>query len=519
VDLAGKSVTTQAQVIEWLARQPVAAYLVGGCVRDRLLGRAVYDLDVVTAGDGLELARRLADHHEGAYHALDVERSTGRAILKDERGDRLLVDVARFRSEGPSGLQEEAATRHPDPLARRLALDLVGRDFTVNAMAADVRAPEDVIDPHGGQADLVAGLIRPVSDGSIRDDPLRTLRALRLAAELGFDLTSHTEALIRRDGQGLRSVSAERVRDELARLLILSNAAPYLTRLDSLGVLTAVFPELEPLRDLEQPPPHYLDALAHSLQTVASLEVILRELAVVDGRLGEGWSARLPYRHSLGGLSRFSDRLRAHVFSGLARDRPRLVALKLAALLHDAGKAAAQSIETDGRIRFLGHDRDSVRIAGQAFRRLRFTKLEVQLAETVVRHHMRPLLLAAQESVSSRAVYRFFRDTRDAGIDVLLHALADCRATDPQDEDGESWSRLVVLTARMLADYWERQSERVDPPSLIDGYALMREFGLQPGPQIGTLLETVREAQIAGEIHTYEQALDLVHAQLGSLHD
>jgi tRNA nucleotidyltransferase/poly(A) polymerase len=425
--------------------------------------------------------------------------------------------VARFRSERPSGLQEKAVIPHPDALARRLALDLAGRDFTINAMAADVRAPQEVIDPHGGQADLAAGLIRPVSDGSIRDDPLRGLRALRLAAELGFDLSSHTEALIRRDGQGLRSVSGERVRDELARLLILSNAAPYLKRLDHLGLLTAIFLELEPLRDLEQPPPHHLDALAHSLQTVASLEDILRELAVVHRRPGEARLARPPYRHTVGDLSRFSDRLRAHLLSRLAHDRPRLVALKLAALLHDAGKAAAQTIEPDGRIRFLGHDRDSVGIAGQAFRRLRFTKLEVKLAETVVRQHMRPLLLAAQETVSSRAVYRFFRDTGDAGIDVLLHALADCRATYSQDEDGESWSRLVTLTARMLGDYWDRQSERVDPPSLIDGYALMREFGLQPGPQIGVLLEAVREAQIAGEVQTYEQALDLVHAQLGAL--
>jgi tRNA nucleotidyltransferase/poly(A) polymerase len=259
--------------------------------------------------------------------------------------------------------------------------------------------------------------------------------------------------------------------------------------------------------------------LAHSLQTVDSLEVILRELAVVRGRLEEARTARLPYPHTLGDLTRFSDRLRAHLFRGLAQDRPRLVALKVAALLHDAGKAAAQTVEPDGRIRFLGHDRDSVRIAGQAFRRLRFTKLEVQLAETVVRHHMRPLLLAAQETVSSRAVYRFFRDTRDAGIDVLLHALADCRATYPQDEDGEIWPRLVALTARMLADYWERQSERVDPPSLIDGYALMREFELQPGPQIGALLEAVREAQIAGEVQTYEQALELVRARLGPLPD
>jgi hypothetical protein len=147
-------------------------------------------------------------------------------------------------------------------------------------------------------------------------------------------------------------------------------------------------------------------------------------------------------------------------------------------------------------------------------RRLRFNRSEVRLGQTIVRHHMRPLLLARQESVSSRAVYRFFRDTGEAGVEVLLHALADDRAKCPPGVRDEAWSRLVALTARMLADYWERGAQRVDPPPLLDGNDLQHELGLQPGPQIGELLEAVREAQVSGEVGTREEALVLTRSCL-----
>ena len=142
-------------LIAWLAQQPIPAYLVGGCVRDRLLGRPLYDLDVAVAGDGLRLARRLADHFGGAYYPLDEVRGTGRAILY-EAGHRLVVDVASFRAGAAADL------------AAALAADLADRDFTVNALAVDVRAPQQVIDHHDGLADLAARLIRPVPTQSIR---------------------------------------------------------------------------------------------------------------------------------------------------------------------------------------------------------------------------------------------------------------------------------------------------------------------------------------------------------------
>jgi tRNA nucleotidyltransferase/poly(A) polymerase len=515
-------------VVTWLAQQGVKAYLVGGCVRDRLLGRPVYDLDVTVAGDGLRLARRLADHFRGAYYPLDAARGTGRAILHGEEGQRLIVDVARFR--GPDLPRLSGSTEIKAPPGQSLAADLADRDFTINALAADVRTPDHVIDQHNGLVHLQACLIHPVSEASIRNDPVRALRAIRLAAELDFALSPETEALIRQDGAALARVAGERTRDELARLLALPHAASYLDRLDDLHLLTIILPELEPLRGLVQPLPHHLDALAHSLETVRALEAILAQWQIAGTSRGEQHAIPpTPYPTSnvqLDILAPLADRLQAHLGQALGESRPRVVTLKLAALLHDTGKPAARTVDKGGQIHFIGHQTEGMRSTGKVLRRLRFNNAEVRLGETIVRHHMRPLLLANQQSISSSAVYRFFRDTGDAGVDVLLHALADHRATYAPEErqprgttpSSDRFAALAALAAQMLADYWEHHTERVDPPTLIDGYDLLREFSLQPGPHIGDLLEAVREAQVSGQVHTRDEALALVLAHLKGKH-
>jgi hypothetical protein len=194
--------------------------------------------------------------------------------------------------------------------------------------------------------------------------------------------------------------------------------------------------------------------------------------------------------------------------------RPRRVTLKLAALLHDTGKPEVRTVDEQGRIRFLGHPKEGVEITGRALTRLRFNRAEVRLGKTIVLNHMRPLLLARERSVSARAIYRFFRDSGGAGVDVLLHALADHRATYTAGSGREEWVRLVNLAARMFEDYWEHQKERIAPPPLIDGHDLLHGFNLQPGPRIGEVLELVREAQASGEIHSREEALDLVRERL-----
>ncbi len=453
------------QVLVWLAARSEPMWLVGGTLRDRLLGRAIHDIDLAVDGDGLVVARDLANAFGGSYYPLDEQRATGRALLDDWQ-EKLVIDIARLRA--------------PD-----IVSDLADRDFTINALAAPVANPEQLLDPFGGRADLQAGRVRFLSEDSLRNDPLRMLRAIRLAAQLDFELTPEAAAQIRENAALLDAVSAERQRDELCRLLGLPHAAAWLRRMDELGLLAMLLPELAPLRGLTQSSPHRFDVLTHTLAVVEALETLFTD-----------W----------GPLSPHADRLDGYLDEQVGTQARRTL-LKLGALLHDVGKAQTRSVDPDGRIRFFRHAEVGAEMTVRVLKRLRFSRSEIRRVATVVRHHLRPILLANQEKVTTRAIYRFFRDTEPEGPAVLVHALADQRGTCPGRND--FGLRLEGLLLRML-DAWSREERPILPGRpLIGGRELIEQLGLEAGPQIGRLLERIREAQACGEIHDREQALTL----------
>ena len=472
------------QVCAFLRARSIEAYLVGGCVRDWLLGRSSHDIDFTVAGDAVKLARQVADRMGGAFVLLDEDRCTGRVVIRGEDGQRLFIDFARLQGDD-------------------IIADLSRRDLTVNAIAvavADMESLSHVVDPYGGQRDLQLSLVRAVSETALRDDPLRTLRAVRLAAEMEASIEQGTEELLRQAVPLIATISAERVRDELAKILVLPGAALNLRYLDELGLLMAIIPELEALKGVEQSKPHRLDVFEHSLETVRWLEKVIEAL--------EGCEGKLPLIPLL--LSPFSLQLSAHLSQPISGDRPRLTMLKLAALLHDVAKPATKSFDDEGGVHFYGHEREGAEVAGAILKRLRFGGNEVSLARTIVTNHIRPHLLAEGEVVTRRAVYRFFRDTGDAGVDTLLLYLADHLATWGPNLREACWRRRVEFVASMLADYYERHHKVISPPRLISGHDLMEVFGLEEGPRIGELLEAVREAQVEDEVRTEEEALALV---------
>jgi tRNA nucleotidyltransferase/poly(A) polymerase len=476
------------QVCVFLRERSVEAYLVGGCVRDWLLGRSSHDVDFAVAGDAVKLARQVADRMGGAFVLLDEERGTGRVVTGGEDSQRLFIDFARLQGDD-------------------IIADLSKRDFTVNAIAVAVADEESIIDPYDGRRDLQLGLVRAVSEVAFLDDPLRTLRAVRLAAEMEASIEQGTEELLCQAVPLIANVSSERVRDELSKILALPGAAQNLRYLDELGLLTAIIPELETLKGVEQSAPHYLDVFEHSLETVRWLEEVVEAL---EGK--EAADSELSLVPLL--LYPFSRRVGAHLAQSISGDRSRLTLLKLVTLLHDLGKPATKSVNDEGGIHFYGHGREGAEVVGAILRRLRFGGNEVSLAKTIVANHMRPHLLAEERVVTRRAVYRFFRDTGDAGVDTLLLCLADHLATSGPNLRMARWRRRVEFVASMLTDYYERHQKVISPPRLINGYDLMEEFGLEEGPRIGELLEAVREAQVEDEVRTKEEALALVKGLL-----
>ena len=208
-------------------------------------------------------------------------------------------------------------------------------------------------------------------------------------------------------------------------------------------------------------------------------------------------------------LGQFAGDVTAHLAVEVSGGRDRAVLLKLAALLHDVGKPKTRSQGEDGRIHFYNHELTGARMAAERLESLRFSRDEVDRAWVIVGQHLRPAHLARAERVSPRAVYRYFRATRCAGVDVVLLALADHLATWGPDLDEQRWARRLDVAETLLLHWFERHEQTVAPPALVTGDDLMAELGLDPGPQIGRLLEAVREAQAAGEVTTRDQALAL----------
>jgi len=485
-----------------LAERSCEGYLVGGYVRDQLLGRETLDLDLVVRADALALAREAANRLGGAFVVLDQERQTGRVVLRDEE-KRYYVDFATLRGGG-------------------VLADLGGRDFTVNAMAVDLfdaASQPEILDPFDGRRDLERGALRAVSDTVFQDDGIRLMRAVRLAAELRLKAEVDTEQAMIRDAHLITEVSAERVRDELCRILALGGAENHLRYLDRLGLLGHLVPELDGLRGLEQPLPHREDAFQHSLSSVGAIDLVAQALEhTASGQgmpAGERWGSREGVQEqSLASLGPFSYQLARYLGEKLVDERSRSILIKLAALLHDTGKASTGSIDEGGRIRFFGHAEEGAKLAARVLRRLHFGAREVKLVQMVVRHHMRPLHLAKAERMTDRAVYRFFRYTGGAGVEVLMLSLADHLALVQRGENLEQWARICDTVGLLLHHYYERYDQVIAPEPLLSGRDLLERLGMEPGPAVGRVLHSLQEAQATGEVTTKEQALQLAKSLL-----
>jgi poly(A) polymerase len=465
------------RINRYLDKEGVKSYLVGGFIRDMLLGRDTNDIDIAVEAEALTTASGAAAALGGKYVPLDEENGVGRVVLP---GTKWQIDFTTIQGD--------------------IMQDLSRRDFSIDAMALEINKPFNVtnlLDPFHGRDDLRLGIIRAIDDKVFKSDAVRLLRAVRLAAELGFTIESKTESFIHRDHELITSVPGERVREELLRLLAIAGAGPRLTYLDELGLLTALIPELSPTRGVDQPKMHIWDVFEHSLQTVAAVEFLLREKSWEYA--GQDILDSVPW----------SNRLREYFGEEISHGSTRRSLLKLAALLHDIAKPQTKAMTEDGRARFLGHPQEGADDAAAIMERLRFTKREIQLVELLVKYHLRPTQMSQEGIPTRRAIYRYFRDTGESGIDILFLSLADHLAARGPALDLEQWQEHTQMTDYVINRHFEEES-LTHPPKLLDGHDIMRTFGLEPGRHIGELLEALREAQAAGEVTDRQEAIKYV---------
>jgi putative nucleotidyltransferase with HDIG domain len=405
-------------------------------------------------------------------------------VLPDEK---TTLDFARFRGES-------------------IESDLQDRDFTINAIALPVgeqQTTADLIDPTGGQIDMKARLVRQVHERSLLDDPVRALRAVRMAVSLDFTITPETESAVTAAANSFDKVSIERIRDELLKLLqsqAPDKAVGYMARL---ALLPAILPEIDQLQGVEQSSPHFEDVFAHTCS-------VLRWLTLLEHTIINGQSASHPAVIEIEqGLAPFAPELNVHWRRPVTGELNGRTLLRLGALFHDCGKKETQTVEEDGRIRFIRHDKVGAKLAAARLRRLRLSNEAIEQVKLIVANHMRPLLLEKEPVLSRRAVFRFFKAAGTAGLDVAFLALADNLATfDGRDEDGQR-SRLLAVIIELYSHYFQKFEETVKPPMLLDGNQLMKELALPPGRQVCRLLALIQEAQAAGEIATRAEALAL----------
>lgn len=464
-------------------RRSVECYLTGGFVRDSIAGRPTADVDLVVGSDAMGAAQEVAAAIGAKYVPLDEPHQIARVVVPG--GTHLHLDFATIRG----GIEN----------------DLLLRDFTMNAVALDLHRADEpspaLIDPTGGEGDIRAGVVRAIAEPRLREDPVRLMRAPRLAAELGFSIEPETRAMIQRNHQLIAGVAAERARDELCRLLAVPGAAGWLRTLDELGLLMVLLPELAASKGVEQPKEHVWDVFEHSIQTVAGVEFVLREGAA--GLWDRAILDLVPWSHEL----------EAYFREEVSVGRTRGMLLKLTALLHDVAKPQTKFIDENGRMRFFGHGKEGAAIAYRAMRRLRFSARESNMVSTMVEHHLRPAQMGG-EMPSRRAIYRYFRDTGEVGVDTIFLSLADHLATRGFHLELEGWREHAQGMAYVL-EQQARDESVVRPPKLINGHDLIDSFDMEPGPEIGELLEALGEAQAAGEVSTREDAFAFVRKRLG----
>ena len=471
-------------------------YLVGGAVRDMFLNRISHDLDFALPSNGISIARRVSNTLNADFMVLDEERDTGRVIFTDNDGTRTFLDFAVYRG---STFEE----------------DLRNRDFTINAIAFDIHK-QTIIDPLNGAADVRAKLIRACSATSIADDPVRILRAIRQAAGFAFKIDLETRKAMKQHANLLPAVSPERKRDELFKILEGPKPDAAMRALEMLGVFPHLLPELTAMKGVEQSAPHIYDVWEHTLSVLGYLDSIIAALRI-------GYSAESTNDMFTGLLTlrigRFREQFAKHFTASLNTDRSVRAALFFAALYHDVEKPATRSMDESGRIRFFDHDMRGAETASNRGRAFNLSNDEIERIEKIIRNHMRfhfftSRLEGDKQEPSRKAIYRFFHEAGEAGIDLVLLALADLRGTRGTTLSQETWTAALDIARILLENYWEKPEETISPPRLLDGNELMQELNLQPGRMVGQLLEAIREGQATGKISSRDEALNFAREEL-----
>lgn len=438
------------------------AWIVGGAVRDAVRGESLADIDLALAGDVEAAARAVAGAADGYAFELSSEFETWRVAARE---GEWTLDIARLRGTG-------------------IEADLRLRDFTVNAIAVPLGGGP-AVDPSGGLADLDAGLLRAVSPRSFEDDPLRLLRAARLAAGLGLAPEEGTVALARASAGRAGEPAGERQLAELGALVSGPDPVGGIELLTELGALGGVLPELDALRGVGQSANHHLDTYGHTVEVLRRLLEVEADLPRFAGAVANG-AAEILAQPLADGLTRGG-------------------ALRFAALLHDIGKPATRVEGADGWVSFKGHDEVGARMVTDLFRRLRSSRALASKVASMTRDHLVLGFMVKDRPLPPRRVYGYLHRCGEEAVETTLLTVADRLSAQGGGVPERAIEGHLELASEMLgfAVPWELNGP-AEP--LLRGEEVSAETGIEPGPALGEAVRELAAAQWCGEVETREQA-------------
>jgi hypothetical protein len=442
-------------------------FLVGGAVRDYLLSRPLHDLDFVLPEDPTHLARRVAKKLDSGYFVLDDQRHTARVVYKTQAGQPFPLDFVQFTGE-------------------TLEADLTNRDFTLNAMALAVDDLDTVIDPLNGQADLQQKVLRPCSPHALVDDPVRILRAVRLAKQFSLAYVPGLGELAQAAARNLPNVSAERQRDELFKILGGTDAASGIADADRFGV----FSEIIPIPEMFEEEGAALSRLDRALSSMTYFQAILKALYPAGGKPSSPESPLGMLVDEFGGL-------RTRIYDTFAEDitlgRPKSSLVSFGLILSGKGiskESPELAWDTARKYQLSNSESDWIRLLVE----------EKQAVAEMVKASIHP---------DRRTVYRFYKETGKTGVAIAVLHLADLLAQ-PGRIPLSAWKEQLGLVRMLLNVWWEEQEIVVNPKLFLNGHDIQQSFNLLPGAMIGGLLEELKEAQAAGDVETKAEAMTFI---------
>ena len=442
------------RVIQLIKSYDEDIYLVGGAVRDFLLGKNTFDKDIIVKS-AEEFASRFANDNDGTFIELDKENKIYRVVLSDKVN---YIDVTE---------------------ADDIEKDLKRRDFTINSIAVNLKNDE-IIDVTGGRLDLERGIIRSISEGNLVDDPLRILRGYRFAATLGFEIESETQRQIDKHLDLILEPARERITYEIMKLFDGKYTASVLLKADKL--IEKIYPVFADVKKVPKNTHHHLDLYEHSVETVNQIQLLYE---TADSVIREHLE-----KIDFGGFSRL-----AH--------------LKLASFFHDIGKFSTWTIEGE-RHRFIKHDDVGSKMAKEILKQNKFSKKQIEYIANMIKNHIYPSQVVSSENVTEKIYMRYIRKMGDNVIDNILLAKAD-RLSARGPAITEAIVKENIDNLDKLLDYYIAIKDSLKPlPKLLSGDEIMELKNIPQSPKLGEIITALKNEQLEGNIVSKDDAINFV---------